>query len=73
MFRRCVNHIGLDDQVVVQKLGWVSIVRMNAADLRSREVHLLDIISRKPCVYIWLVTEIQLIAAGNNSFDAIRL
>ena len=73
MLPRRVNDVGLDDQVVAKKLGWIRVVGVNAADLRGRQVHLVDIISGKPCIYFRLVAEIQFVATGDNRFYAVRL
>ena len=66
---RGVDHIGRDDQIVVEKLGAQRIVGDDAADLGRRQKHRLRAFGREPAKHRRLIAQIDLAARDGQQFD----
>ncbi len=55
-----VNHIGLDHQVLVDELGRVGVVGVNAAHLGCGQVHLVGLFCGKEGAHSGLIGQVQL-------------
>jgi hypothetical protein len=68
-----MNEVGLYRQVVVDELGRVRVVRQDAANPGSGNVHLIDLVLSEPPVDGMLVHEIEFRSLGDQGFYSIGL
>ena len=59
-----MDNIGLNNQIVTKKLGWIRIISMNATHSSGCQVNLVNIVLLKPCIDRSLVRQIQLRVSG---------
>ena len=60
------DHVGLDLEVLQQKISWVAVVGLNAAHLGRRQHHHRGRVLGKPALHIRAVFQIQLGATGRE-------
>ena len=68
---RGVDHIGGDDQIVVDEFAAQRVVGDDAADLRRRQKHRLRALFREPAEHRGLVAQIDLAARHGQQFDVL--
>lgn len=60
----CLNHVGLHHQVLVDEVGWVGVIGMDAADLGRGQVHLGGLFLFEEFLYGGLVGQVQLLVGS---------
>ena len=65
-----VDDVGLDHQVLVDELGRIGVVGMDAADLGCRQIDLVDAMGGEEGVDGMLVGEIERVATGSEEVGA---
>ncbi|MCY1293835.1 hypothetical protein D9M68_575460 [compost metagenome] len=61
-----LDEVGLDHQVLVDEVGRIAVVGMNAAHLGRRQIDLVDAMDLEIVLYLRLVEQVQLVAAGGK-------
>lgn len=65
-----VDEVGLDHQVLVDELGRVAVVGMDAADLGRGQIDLVDAMGGEEGIDRVLVGEVEFVAAGGDDVGA---
>jgi hypothetical protein len=68
---RGLDHIGCDDQVVVEELAAQRVVGDDTTDLRCRQKHRLRPHLRKPAEHRGLIAQIDFASAHRQQFDVL--
>ena len=61
-----VDDVGFHQQVVVDEVGRIGIVGVDAADLGRRQVDLVDALAAEECAYLSLVGQFQFVVAARD-------
>ena len=67
-----VNDIGLNREIVVQKLGWARRICQNPANFRCRQQHELGFIFAEKAIHSFPFTQIKLGMAANQHIAATK-
>jgi hypothetical protein len=62
----CVDHVGLDGQILAQKLCRVGIIGKDAANLRGCKHHRIRFFAAHPVTHSALVAQVERVAVGGQ-------
>ena len=70
----CINYVGLHHEVLIDEFGWVRVVGVNAAHLRSGQIDQIGLFSFEEGANGGLVGQVQLgMGTGDDAFGWLAL
>ncbi|MNL52650.1 hypothetical protein D3C87_1758440 [compost metagenome] len=66
-----INYIALQDQVFINKLGWIRVIGMDPAHLGSSQIDLIDRFICKETLDGLLTSQIQLTAGAHDQLNIV--
>ena len=64
-----MNYVSLNSQVITDKLGWISVIGVNASDLCGREKYIIGLLPGKKIVHFLLLGQVKLAMSASEEIS----